>query len=94
MRSVAVGVVADQHGRIDNTGGAASTAFKTMIDSVTKAAGDADTNGAVAGGLAGCYLGYNNLPHDWVGRMPYGEWLESHVQKLLFMLQLPTTPSG
>ena len=60
-----------------------------MITAITRAAGAADTNGAVAGALAGCYLGYSRLPPEWVSRLPYSAWLEAHVQKLLFMLDLP-----
>ena len=83
LRDVAA-AVAQAEG--DNVVEAKAQAFATMIRAITKAGGDADTNGAVAGGLAGCYLGYSSLPPDWVARMPYGEWLEAHVQKLLFML--------
>jgi hypothetical protein len=72
--------------------GSGAAAFKEVIVAVTRAAGDADTNGAVAGALAGCYLGYKKLPQEWVAQMPYAEWLEAHVQKLLFMLNLPTAP--
>ena len=64
-------------------------AFKSMVTELTRAGGDADTNGAVAGALAGCYLGFKSLPQDWIGRMPYSEWLEAWVQKVLFMLGLP-----
>lgn len=28
--------------------------------------GDTDTTGAVTGGLAGIYYGYENIPKDWV----------------------------
>jgi ADP-ribosylglycohydrolase len=30
---------------------------------------DADTTGAVAGGLAGIYYGYENIPKDWVDKI-------------------------
>ena len=37
-------------------------AFRAVLTEITRAAGDSDTNGAVAGALAGCYLGYSQLP--------------------------------
>ena len=42
---------------------------------------DADTVGAVAGGLAGLYYGYDNVPEDWRAAMKKREWLEEMCAK-------------
>jgi len=71
--------------------GAARGEFASAMIDLVMEGGDADTNGAVAGALLGCHLGYSALPREWVNAMPYFMWLEAWVQKLLWMLQLPTT---
>eukprot|EP00927_Polykrikos_kofoidii_P052062 TRINITY_DN45828_c0_g1_i1.p1 TRINITY_DN45828_c0_g1~~TRINITY_DN45828_c0_g1_i1.p1 ORF type:complete len:425 (-),score=35.26 TRINITY_DN45828_c0_g1_i1:407-1681(-) len=65
--------------------------FEAAIRDVIAHGGDADTNAAVAGALLGSHLGYSRLPQHWISGMPYVEWLEAWVQKLLHMLQLPIT---
>lgn len=62
--------------------------FRETLNQVIQQGGDADTNGAVAGALLGCRLGYSKLPADWVSGMPYSSWLEAYSQKVLFMLRL------
>lgn len=37
---------------------------------------DADTVGAVAGGLAGLYYGYENIPERWLSALQKREWIE------------------
>ena len=37
---------------------------------------DADTVGAVTGGLAGLYYGYNEIPNDWISVIQRREWIE------------------
>ena len=37
---------------------------------------DADTVGAIAGGLAGLYYGYDNMPADWLSVIKRREWIE------------------
>lgn len=86
----ALQTVADARIDDDVDGAAGPAAFRAVLADIIRAGGDADTNGAVAGALAGCYLGYSGLPQDWIQAMPYAEWLEAWVQKLLFMLDLPT----
>ena len=58
-----------------------------VFEQIARAAGDADTNGAVAGALVGCLVGLHALPY--VADLPYGGWLEAWVQKVLFMMKLP-----
>ena len=62
--------------------------FRSAINQLILAGGDADTNGTVAGALLGCRLGFSQLPKEWIAGMPYSSWLEAYVQKVLFMLQL------
>ena len=42
---------------------------------------DADTVGAIAGGLAGLYYGYESIPEDWLNKLAKREWLEEMCQK-------------
>lgn len=39
-------------------------------------ADDADTVGAIAGGLAGLYYGYESIPADWLAVIKRREWIE------------------
>jgi len=39
-------------------------------------ADDSDTVGAVAGGLAGLYYGYKNIPEEWLKAIKRREWIE------------------
>lgn len=65
-----------------------SGGFQEALNEVIRCGGDADTNGAVAGALLGCRLGFSQLPKQWVAGMPYASWLEAHAQKIIFMLGL------
>jgi ADP-ribosylglycohydrolase len=58
-------------------------AFERMIDALVRQGGDADTNAAVAGALAGCHLGFAALPSGWVRVLPFRGWLESKVAALV-----------
>merc|ERR1712217_131352 len=58
--------------------------FRETVNQIVRRGGDADTNGAVAGALLGCRLGYSGLPADWIAGMPYSSWLEAYVQKVIF----------
>ena len=44
-------------------------------------AGDADTNGAVAGALLGCKLGASELPDSWRDGLKHKDWLDGHISK-------------
>ena len=38
---------------------------------------DTDTVGAIAGGLAGLFYGYDAIPEDWLAAIQRREWVES-----------------
>jgi hypothetical protein len=44
--------------------------------------GDADTNGAVAGGLMGALCGYERLPSEWRDGMRHKEWYLDKITAL------------
>ena len=51
---------------------------------------DADTVGAVAGGLAGLYYGYENIPAEWLEVTQRREWIESLC--VLSSCKAPSSP--
>jgi ADP-ribosylglycohydrolase len=71
--------------QVMRAGGAGS--FERMIDAIVRQGGDADTNAAVAGALAGCHLGFAALPGDWVQVLPFRGWLEGKVRALVQLLR-------
>jgi ADP-ribosyl-[dinitrogen reductase] hydrolase len=46
-----------------------SRSFEECIVSTVNQGGDADTTGAIAGGLAGAYYGMEEIPHRWLKKM-------------------------
>jgi len=42
---------------------------------------DADTVGAIAGGLAGLYYGYENIPDEWVNELQRNDWIVDLCRK-------------
>ena len=43
---------------------------------------DTDTVGAIAGGLAGLYYGYDRIPEDWLSAIKRREWIEGLTQEM------------
>ena len=37
---------------------------------------DTDTVGAIAGGIAGLFYGYDNIPEEWLSAIQQREWIE------------------
>lgn len=66
--------------------------FRTVINEITQEAGDADTNGAVAGAMLGCLVGYSNLPTDWLRGLKHHDWLMNKIDMLLLKMQLIDPP--
>lgn len=62
--------------------------IQSILQELVAQGGDADTNSAVAGALLGARFGYSRLP-KCVTDLPYMVWLESWVQKVLYMMDLP-----
>ena len=44
-------------------------------------AGDADTNGAVAGALLGCKIGFRHLPKTWLKGLKHKDWLDDMLNR-------------
>ena len=44
---------------------------------------DTDTVAAIAGGLAGLYYGYEEIPKDWLAVIKKREWIEGMCQKFV-----------
>ena len=44
---------------------------------------DTDTVAAVAGGLAGLYYGYENIPEEWVATIARREFIEDLCRRLV-----------
>ena len=43
---------------------------------------DTDTVAAIAGGLAGLYYGYEEIPKDWLAVIKKREWIEGMCEGL------------
>jgi hypothetical protein len=75
-----------------------SETFTRLITQLTMAAGDADTNCAVAGPLIGAWFGYRNLPTEWERELKHREWLLEKADaagKLLGLsMESPTADPG
>jgi len=72
------------------------TDFRQSITELVMEGGDADTNGAVAGALLGCKLGYKKLPPSWLNNLVNKPFLDAKVSKLfeLLCLELPNLHSN
>jgi hypothetical protein len=74
-----------------------STNFERAIIKITQLAGDADTNGAVAGALLGAKLGYRALPKYWLEALPHRQWLEIRADAAWDTIRarlFPSSPSS
>lgn len=48
---------------------AASGTFAEAVETAVNLGGDADTNGAITGGLAGAWYGYDAIPAEWIAAL-------------------------
>eukprot|EP01114_Cavostelium_apophysatum_P002416 TRINITY_DN1215_c0_g1_i1.p1 TRINITY_DN1215_c0_g1~~TRINITY_DN1215_c0_g1_i1.p1 ORF type:complete len:539 (+),score=149.94 TRINITY_DN1215_c0_g1_i1:59-1618(+) len=62
--------------------------FKETFNLLVREAGDADTNGAIAGALFGCKVGYSQLPKDWLEALPNKAWYDKQVVELLKLMKV------
>lgn len=60
--------------------------FKKFILKLAAECGDADANCAVAGATLGAYLGYSNLPLDYISALPHREWLNNIIMQYIKVL--------
>jgi len=60
--------------------------FKRAILEIVNEGGDADTNGAVAGGLLGAKLGFSALPKDWIEGLLNKEKLNALIDRLIALM--------
>ncbi|MFG6384078.1 MAG: ADP-ribosylglycohydrolase family protein [Lachnospiraceae bacterium] len=56
--------------------------YKTCVLKAVNLGDDADTVGAVAGGLAGIYYGIDNIPRDWIEVIAKREYIKKLSEKL------------
>jgi ADP-ribosylglycohydrolase len=57
--------------------------FKKLITTIVNECGSSECNGAVAGAVVGAYIGYTNLPHDFIDMLPYKNILEQLIIKFI-----------
>lgn len=57
--------------------------FATIIKTIIRAGGDADTNAAITGAVLGAYCGYSCLPADWINMTPHRIWLDKKINDFL-----------
>lgn len=50
--------------------GSTNADFRTAVEQAVNMGGDADTIGAITGGLAGSCQGYNDIPPEWIKALP------------------------
>lgn len=48
---------------------ATTSSFKDAVVTAVNLGGDADTNGAITGGLAGAWYGYDAIPAEWISAL-------------------------
>ena len=54
-----------------------SNSLKDALLEAVNLGDDTDTIGAICGGLAGLYYGYEDIPEDWLSVIQRREWIES-----------------
>lgn len=60
------------------------TDFRKALTKIVMCAGDADTNGAVAGALLGCKLQKtSHLPASWYNNLKHRQWLNEQIARYL-----------
>ena len=57
--------------------------YKDCVLKAVNLGEDTDTVGAVVGGLAGLYYGYDEIPKEWLDTIPKRDWIEELALKLV-----------
>ncbi len=57
-----------------------SESYSECVLKAVNLGGDTDTVGAVAGGLAGLWYGYDDIPKEWLDVIVKKEWIEEMCQ--------------
>lgn len=65
-----------------------SPSFKKFIMKIAGECGNADTNCAVSGAIIGSFIGYTNLPTDWLAALPNKKWLDLLIIKFINTLKI------
>lgn len=60
-----------------------TTSFRTGAIKVVNLGDDADTVGAIYGGLAGAFYGFDEIPKEWLEQMKQVELVEEVVEKII-----------
>ena len=55
---------------------ATTGSFEEALLKAVNLGDDTDTVGAIAGGLAGLYYGYDKIPADWLAAIKRRDWIE------------------
>lgn len=61
--------------------------YKRAMVAIINQGGDADTNGAVAGGIMGAKFGYSGLPKDWVEGLQNKNKLDALIEQLILKMK-------
>ena len=55
--------------------------FEEALLKVVNLGDDSDTTGAITGGLAALYYGFEAIPAEWVDAIQRKEWIEEYCTK-------------
>ena len=61
-----------------------STSYKECVLKAVNLGDDTDTTGAVAGGLAGLFYGYHNIPKEWREIIVRRDWIEEMCDSMVY----------
>ncbi len=53
--------------------------FLCIMGEIIYRGGDTDTNCCVAGAIIGAYKGIENIPEEWINKMPHINWLKEKI---------------
>lgn len=56
-----------------------SDSYQEAVLKAVNLGDDTDTVGAVTGGLAGLFYGFENIPSEWINAIQRREWIEQVI---------------